>query len=156
MTPLSYFGRWIVGFAIFGFVACASDGGPDPNQRFATLVTTLSPPGLSSHQVEVSRIDGRQLFLGEYDPNLKRFENSRNTHRISPGQHTITGVPIIRDTFSSSRLTGLNRRVLPLVANFESGRRYYLAIERSETDRRYWEVVIWKVEDTEQGLLDID
>ena len=156
MTLQSSWLRWFVALVVLSLVACASDGGPEPNQRFATIVTTIAPPGINSHTMEVSRIDGRQLFIGDFDFDLKRFENSRNTHRISPGQHAIHGIPIIRDSFSNTRLSGSNRRVLPLVANFESGRRYYLAIDRSKTDRRYLEVVIWKVEDTEQGLLDID
>ncbi len=140
---------------LLSLLGCASSG-PDPDQRYATLVTTQAPLGARTHQVEVSRIDGRQLFLGEFDFDLKRFENGRNTHRVSPGQHTIAGIPIIRDSFNSPRLSGLNRRVLPLVENFESGRRYYLAVRRSETDRRHWEVFVWKVEDTEQGLLDLE
>ncbi len=135
--------------------ACASTD-TENRQRYATLVTNVQPPALRSHAIEISRIDDRRFNLGEFDPNLLRFTNGRATHRVSPGEHVIEGVPIIRDAFSSPRITGLNRSPLPLTANFESGRRYYLAIERSKTERRRWQVVIWKVEDTESGLLDLD
>lgn len=149
--------RLLLALLVVSLSACATTGEPDSNQRFATLVTSGAPMKLRSHAVEVSRIDDRRLNLGQFNIQLKQFENSRAVHRIKPGTHTIFGIPIIRDDYGvSPRLSGLDRRVLPLTANFESGVRYHLAIQRSDVDRRKWQVVIWKEEETDQGLLDLD
>ena len=150
----------LLALAVVGLGGCASTGEPDPDQRYATLVTGfVAGAGGRAYPVEVSQIDGRSLYLGDYDPNLERFENSRATHRIPPGTHTIRGIPIIRSrdyVGGSMRMSGLDRPILPLVHNFQSGVRYYLAVERSQTSRRQWQVVIWKEEETEQGLLDLE
>ncbi len=134
-------------------LACASHSGTENTQRYATLITSYVPLYGTSQPIEISRIDDRRLNLGQFDMQSMQYPNSRATHRVIPGQHTIHGIPIVRRPDKGPRLAGLDRTPQPLTANFESGRRYYLAVKPSEADRRRWQVVIWKVEDNNGGLL---
>ncbi len=134
--------------------ACRSRG-PDPDQRFATLITHVTPLHADTAALDLSSIDGARVGGREYNPRMPTVRKRQRVHRVAAGEHQIDGVPVRANPYPTG-LKGPQRGVLPLVANFESGRRYFLALEPSETDSRYWQIVIWKVEDTEQGLLNTD
>jgi len=136
-----------VGLIVLSVAACSSPG-PDPKDRFATVITHIAPRKADTFPLHLSSIDGRRISRGP-----SSFSSPSRHHRLSPGRHQIEGLMVTQERYP----TGFNRqerRVLPLIANFEAGRRYYLAIEPSRGNSRDWEVVIWKIEDTEQGLLD--
>ena len=143
------FTRCLIGLFAGSLVSCASTpaGVPDPDQRFATVITYVIPRDRDIHPLSLTSIDGQRVT-----DTLNIPESTRRPFRLSPGEHRIDG-SLLPKNYYPTGLKPTKKNILPLVANFESGRRYYLAVERSKTDRGDWEVVIWKIEDSEQGLL---
>lgn len=106
-----------------------------PADEMATVVTDSDLPSECLAPVVITIIDGvKQAVPG------KGF-------LIAPGVHSINGKATL-DT-SKCRRPGSDleiSRAADLVVNFEAGRTYYIAYDRSAQNSAEWKLLVWKVE----------
>ena len=114
-------------------------------QRYATVYTAAHRKSEGIFPVVIYSIDG-QKKTGE-----------RNLYQLPPGQHTIEARGIVDMDWVSAMSRDLTRENSPpLVFNFQSGTRYYIGLKASSSRRTEWELVIWKQQEVDEGVLGFD
>ncbi len=107
----------------------------------ARIVTSGDKPSECISAVHVNRIDDREVKVQKLG-----FE-------IDPGKHTLSARAIMNTSFCKAvgiGGTGL-QTAEPIEADLEAGKTYYLGYDHSASNRKDWKLVIWKVEDSNQG-----
>ena len=109
---------------------------PDPDKPdVARVVTQNDLPSDCLAPVAINRIDGEMRALP-----ARGFE-------IESGVHTVNGRATLDTT--KCRPIGGDQQIgsaPDLEVNFEAGRIYYIAYDRSSPDTDEWQLVVWKVE----------
>lgn len=105
------------------------------NPGTANVVTQNILPSDCLAPVVINRIDGEIRVL------------PARGFAIETGVHTING-RVMLDTRKCQPLDGDQRigTTSDLEVNFEAGRIYYIAYDRSSPDTDEWQLVVWKVE----------
>ncbi len=138
--------------------ACTSQGGPKAGQRYAILQTGDSRLAQQIFPVEIYNIDGEEQNTGFVDNNnLNRIRVQRPIRHIEPGLHTIKARAVVDRRYVPGLTRDLSSgKIKPLTHRFMSGKRYFIGLKADSARSADWELVIWKEEAVEQGLVDLD
>ena len=102
----------------------------------AKVITSFEKPSECLSAVLVNKIDGKEVKVQKLG-----FD-------IEPGAHRLSGRAIVNTSFCKAMGNGMTREAMvPVEANFEAGKTYYLGYDHSSPHRKDWKLVIWKVED---------
>lgn len=101
----------------------------------AWIITQVSKPTECISKVAIRNIDGREMRLPS-----QGFE-------LDPGTHTLTGTAMLDTRFCPVLRANRTDRIQPLEAEFEAGKKYYVGLDHSSSDRSDWALVVWKIEE---------
>ncbi|MEM9304393.1 MAG: hypothetical protein AAGE01_19940 [Pseudomonadota bacterium] len=141
--------------------ACASDPVQEPvaGQRYAIIETGASRKAEGIFPVLLTRIDDKRITVTADDLRRGRqghFPNARSVFRVAPGQHSLEAMGMVDRRYVPGLSQDLSRdNSEPLVANFQSGTRYFVGIKADSARRAEWRLVIWKTEAVDEGAIDI-
>jgi hypothetical protein len=141
--------------------SCASDPVQEPvaGQRYAIIETGASRKAEGIFPVLLTAIDDDRISITPDDLRRGRqghFPNARSVFRISPGTHRLQAMGLVDRRYVPGLSTDLSRdNDEPLVANFQSGTRYFVGLKADSSRRAEWKLVIWKTEAVEEGAIDI-
>ena len=127
--------------------ACAGGASTElkAGQRYATVYTAAHRKSEGLFPVVIYSIDGQKKT------------GDRNLYQLPPGRHTIEAWGIVDLDWVSTMSRDLSREnTAPLVFNFQSGTRYYIGLKASASRREDWQLVIWKQEEVDEGVLGFD
>lgn len=138
-------------------VACSSHGGPKAGQRYAVLQTGDSRLAQHIFPVEIYNIDGEEQNTGRVNNNnLNRIRVDRPIRHIEPGVHTIKARAFVDRRYVPGLTRDIsNGKIEPLTHRFVSGKRYFIGLKADTSRSADWQLVIWKEEEIEQGLIDV-
>lgn len=105
----------------------------DPEK--AWVITQVTQPAECISKVVIRNINGRERRL-----NPQGFE-------IEPGSYTMTGTAMLDTTFCPVTRGNMRDRIQPLEAELEAGKKYYVGLDHSSSDRKDWALVVWKIEE---------
>ncbi len=127
--------------------ACATgpDTGPMAGERYALILTDVSRRAERIFPVEIYRIDDQEIR----DP--------RGQRPIEPGVHTIRARGIVNRDLVPGLTRDLSRGgPQEITVNFQSGYRYFLGLKADSPRREDWELVVWKIEEVEAGMVKLE
>lgn len=108
-----------------------------PVTDMAKVITASSPPSECLAPVEITSVDG-----------VKQHVPPKG-YLLEPGVHSING-RVFLDTTKCRRSDGdlEVRKAADLVVDFEAGKTYYIAYDRSSLNPQEWKLQVWKIEQT--------
>lgn len=101
----------------------------------AWIITQVSKPANCISKVRINNINGKERRLPPQG------------FKLDPGQYTMTGTALLDTTFCPVTRGNQRDRVQPLEAEFEAGKKYYVGLDHSASDRKEWALVVWKIEE---------
>ena len=126
---------FIVGLA-FGLVSHAEVEEAQELEK-ARVVTMHSQPARCLSAVHVQEIDGERVNVHHTG-----FE-------LDPGPHSLNGRAILDTSYCRPIHGRLSQEIPDLMADFEAGKTYYVALDHSSRNFNDWRLVIWKIEPEE-------
>ena len=128
--------------ALWLVVGSAAEEAVEP--EMARVVSMIGQPEYCLAPVRIQLIDGSPVV-----PREDGFE-------LEPGDHSLNGRAMLDTTYCRLLYDGISGPVPDLVASFDAGRTYYIALDHHAQNANDWRLVIWKVEPGEADVSGLD
>ena len=126
-----------VAVSLFLGLTTSAWGQDTARPEMARIITMNGQPARCLSPVQIRVVDGERVYVHQ------------NGFDLEPGTHSLNGRAILDTTYCRPIHGRVSQDMPNLVAEFEAGKTYYIALDHGSRNFNDWRLVIWKVEPEE-------